>query len=156
MQCRHYVERMDNCNFQTFSQLFEYHNSIHIIKLNKDCWQNSQCSCNGWQKNYVCCHIPFVASKEPLCDFTFKDIILKMPLEKKKKRGRKENTKPALLHQPHGETYKLKEIQVDENDDQIKTPSPPPSKRGRKQLSTKQLQVPQSIDKRETRSSKKL
>ena len=71
-------------------------------------------------------------------------------------RGRKGNTKPALQHQPHGDTYKLKEIQVDENDDQIKTPSSPPSKRGRKQLSTKQLQVQQSIDKRETRSSKKL
>jgi len=90
-QCRDYVSKMERCQFQNFSELFSVADSINMVKLNLNSWRKSQCSCHIWQKNYNCFHVPFVASKEPKCDFTFKEIILQMPLQQKKKRKKRKN-----------------------------------------------------------------
>jgi hypothetical protein len=88
-QCRDYVSKMERCQFKNFSELFSVADSINMVKLNLNSWRKSQCSCHIWQKNYNCFHVPFVASKEPKCDFTFKEIILQMPLQQKKKEEEK-------------------------------------------------------------------
>jgi hypothetical protein len=78
----------------------------------------NQCNCAIWQKHYYCNHVPYVATKKPLCNFTFKDIALHFPLEKKKKRERKDKTRPALQHQPSQACIQPKEIQVDEENEE--------------------------------------
>jgi hypothetical protein len=117
-KCRNYVTKMELCKFKTFSDLFDYANKIHVVKLNLNNWKNSQCNCAIWQKNYYCNHVPYVASKEPLCNFTFKDIALHLPLEKKKKRRRKDKTRPRLQHQPSQACMQPKEIQVDDENEE--------------------------------------
>jgi hypothetical protein len=66
-ECRNYVTKMELCKFKNFSDLFDYANKIHVVKLNLNNGKNRQCNCAIWQKNYYCNHVPYVASKEPLC-----------------------------------------------------------------------------------------
>ena len=76
LQCRDYLDKLERCPVKTFSELFSFADSIRMVKLNFNCWKNSQCNCSSWQKNYTCFHVPYVACKETQCDFSFNEIIL--------------------------------------------------------------------------------
>ena len=70
-----------------------------MVKLNTSCWELSECNCNFWQKNYKCFHIVMCAYREPSCSFKFDAILLLLPCERTKKKGRKKNLTPALTRQ---------------------------------------------------------
>ncbi len=110
-QCREYLLRIKDCNFtlqdknnhpkhlDKFDQFFVAVNKIRMVKLNLQCWEQSECNCNFWNKNYKCFHIVLCAFRETKCKFNFDDILLLLPCEKKKSRGAKSKSKPALLRQ---------------------------------------------------------
>lgn len=49
-KCREYLDKIKRCDFDSFDKMFEYINSIRVIKLDASCWQLSECSCKYWMK----------------------------------------------------------------------------------------------------------
>jgi hypothetical protein len=98
-KCREYLAKIKSYDFDCFDRMFCYINSIRVVKLNLSCWEMSECSCRYWLKDYKCFHIASVAHRETACSFSFRSIILSLPLERKRDRGTKVTTKPALMRQ---------------------------------------------------------
>ena len=96
-ECREYLKNIDSCSFKTFDEMTEYVNSIRLIEIDVESWQLSKCTCWFWLKNFKCNHVIAISTRLSLCNFS--SIIMVMPLEKKRKPGRKPLTKPALMHQ---------------------------------------------------------
>jgi hypothetical protein len=100
--------------------MFEYMNSIRVVKLNLSCWEMSECSCKYWLKDYKCFHIVSVAHRESACSFSLQSIVLSLPLERKRDRGAKSSTKSALIRQSLDQrdiTTKAIAIQHDSDDE---------------------------------------
>ena len=77
-----------------FDDFIDYNMGVRIIKLDKENWVNSKCSCGWYSKNYNCFHLIVVAVNQKLVQIPieFKDV----PIERKAKRGRKAKAKQAL------------------------------------------------------------
>ncbi|RNA13927.1 hypothetical protein BpHYR1_045147 [Brachionus plicatilis] len=66
-------------------------NSIRIVKVNRENWKLSSCTCSYWLKNYYCCHS--IACCYRLKLMNFYDIGMDIPLNNKPKRGAKKKTR---------------------------------------------------------------
>ena len=77
-----------------FDDLIDYNRGVRLVKLNKESWTDSTCSCGWYLKNYNCYHLIVVAFNENLVQIPndYKDV----PIERKPKRGRKAKAKEAL------------------------------------------------------------
>ena len=77
-----------------FDDLIDYNRGVRLVKLNKESWTDSTCSCGWYLKNYNCYHLIVVAVNENLVQIPnhYKDV----PIERKPKRGRKAKAKEAL------------------------------------------------------------
>jgi hypothetical protein len=119
-KCREYLSKVKGCDFECFDRMFEYMNSIRVVKLNLSCWEMSECSCKYWLKDYKCFHIVSVAHRESACSFSLQSIVLSLPLERKRDRGAKSSTKSALIRQSLDQrdiTTKAIAIQHDSDDE---------------------------------------
>ncbi|RNA03432.1 hypothetical protein BpHYR1_033455 [Brachionus plicatilis] len=67
-----------------FDQFVLLNRFIKRVKLNKDDWQLSTCTCKNCLKNYLCKHIVAMAVKTKLTeiDFSFRDIGMKKKRER--------------------------------------------------------------------------
>jgi hypothetical protein len=45
-----FLNNMEKLNFSTLSTLFDIVHSVHIIRMNTDVWELSECSCSKWLK----------------------------------------------------------------------------------------------------------
>ena len=79
------------CDFDSY---IEYFRKVRIIKLDKENWAKSICSCSWYLKNYSCYHLIAVAAHEKLVEIPIE--YKNVPLGAKPKRGRKAKAKSAL------------------------------------------------------------
>jgi hypothetical protein len=77
-----------------FDTYIEYFRRVRIIKLDRENWAKSSCSCSWYLKNYSCYHLIAVATHEKLVEIPieFKNVAL----EAKPAKGRKPKAKKAL------------------------------------------------------------
>ena len=71
--------------------------SVKMIKLDRDNWAKSKCSCSWFQKNYFCYHIIALAVNEKLVEIPLEYKLV--VIESKPKRGRKPKAKVGLVRQ---------------------------------------------------------
>ena len=93
--CRDYLKKNDQLDFSSFDQLEEHQQNLHTIKINQKQWQLSECTCYTWSKNLKCKHVIAIASRLNLCSFD--QIAMNLPLEPKKRRGRRPKRGAALI-----------------------------------------------------------
>ena len=79
------------CDFDSY---IEYFRKVRIIKLDKENWAKSICSCSWYLKKYSCYHLIAVAAHEKLVEIPIE--YKNVPLGAKPKRGRKAKAKSAL------------------------------------------------------------
>ncbi len=105
-------------------------NSILQITINNLSWENSECTCSIWLKNYKCNHVITIACRLKLCDFT--TVAMAQPIGMKRRKGRPKNTTTALIRQP-SETVDLANQNISEDEEECEpVPSQSqPAKRGR-------------------------
>ena len=92
--CRALLLQNNECNFDTFDNLIEVQQNIYFIKLNFVQWELSECTCYYWLKNFKCKHVISIAALKDLV--SFESIAMNLPLEPKKRRGRRKMRKTAL------------------------------------------------------------
>ena len=82
-----------------FNDFMEYFKAVRLIKLNKENWVRSKCSCGWFLKNYYCYHLIAVAKNEGLVEIPLecKDV----NIEAKPPKGRKPKAKLALQKNAH-------------------------------------------------------
>ena len=82
-----------------FDDFIDYNMGVRIIKLDKENWVNSKCSCGWYLKNYNCYHLIVVAVNQKLVQIPidYKDVPNQKSKKRKSKRGRKAKAKLALL-----------------------------------------------------------
>ncbi|CAF1030526.1 unnamed protein product [Brachionus calyciflorus] len=80
-----------------FDLLMNYRKKIKVIDFNQTNWANSKCSCWFYLKNYHCYHIIALAVNFELV--TIPKRFIKTAIEPKKKVGRTEKAKQALVKQ---------------------------------------------------------
>ena len=100
--------------------------------MNKDLWENSNCTCPDWMKNYKCNHIIAISCRLKLCDFT--TIAMVQPIGMKRRKGRPKNTMPSLIRQPVetvAEEVANQHISDDEEEPEYMPLQSQPAKRGR-------------------------
>ena len=54
---RKFAKDITDCKWSSFEKMMQDINQIRMIKLNKEEWENSECTCSFWQKNYKCNHV---------------------------------------------------------------------------------------------------
>jgi hypothetical protein len=125
-KCREYVEKVKTCDFDCFDKMFEYINSIHVVKLNLSSWELSECNCSFWMKDYMCYHIVSVAHRETTCKFSLHNLALSLPLQRKRDKGAKSSTKPALIRQSIDQRDEVaREVAIEhESDDDTRESDP--------------------------------
>ncbi len=133
-ECSAYLTAIRDLKFSQLNPFLETVHSIHILRMNADKWELSECSCSNWLKNYKCSHMIATAVRLQLT--TWNPIFLDLPLEKKNKRGARKKTKPALIRQSIDVCAtvapRLIEISTeDEADDEPLVSVSIPKKRGR-------------------------
>jgi hypothetical protein len=100
--------------FNDFDDMYKYIESIRVIKFDNQTWELSECECIDWHKNYKCDHIVMVALGMNAINLT--QIIMDLPLEKKRAPGRKNATKSALVRQSTEAPVRgIDEVVVDAN-----------------------------------------
>jgi hypothetical protein len=95
--CIEFFDHLENCYSDNFDDFMAKILSVSYIKFNEDNWKLSVCSCNSWSKNFICCHVIYVAVKERLAFYP--EIAKDLPISKKGKRGRPPLNANALLQQ---------------------------------------------------------
>jgi hypothetical protein len=97
LECKVYLAKLQSCDFGTLKDLVTTTHSIRVVKLNKDEWKLSECTCSDWHKSYKCHHVIATAVRMNLANF--QPIFMSLPMERKITRGRKKAAKPALMRQ---------------------------------------------------------
>ena len=67
---------------------------MNAVHFDQNSWKQSDCTCSTFQKNYICHHIIFLATRYGCCSIPLKYQTVK--IKAKKKRGRKKKAKSAL------------------------------------------------------------
>ena len=97
-ECRQYLKDVEECKWTDFDEMIQSIQKIRIIKLCNDEWENSECTCPSWQKDYKCNHVISLASRLRLASFA--TVAYSIPLQHKRKRGKPKSTASALSIQP--------------------------------------------------------
>lgn len=53
---KRYLSDLESKTWTTFNEMISSLNSIRIVKVNRENWKLSSCTCSYWLKNYYCCH----------------------------------------------------------------------------------------------------
>ena len=114
----------------SFDEWIEKTNSIRVVRINTSTWELSECSCSYWQKNFKCNHVIAIAARLNLCNFA--TIALLLPLERKRKPGRKKATKPCLQRQSVDPTNVGKPPPIIDDKDDQEEPAPEKTKKANK------------------------
>ena len=151
-QCREITQQMDECLYDDFDDMVIQINEIRMVKLNLECWENSECNCENWLKFYKCNHIISLAARLKLCSFA--QVAYSIPILHKRKRGQPAKTASALLRQPNEIQA---EVGVEECpsslQESVPIPEPMPKKRGRPK---KIANMPEDRENVPPRASKRL
>jgi hypothetical protein len=62
-ECDEFIAKLNNTQFNDFEELFALRDSIHLIDINKEIWQNSSCTCLYYLKNNICHHVIVICEK---------------------------------------------------------------------------------------------
>ena len=130
-ECKDYLNSLKVMPWLTLDDMLLNVNSILQIKININCWENSECSCGAWLKNYKCNHVIAISCRLKLCDFT--TVAMAQPIGMKRRKGRPKSTMPALIRQPT-ETVDIANqlISEEEEEDEHTPPLLQPAKKKRK------------------------
>jgi hypothetical protein len=52
-KCKQYIQRIQSCAFVSLDELFQQVHAVHVVKINKEEWKLSECSCKHRQKNHI-------------------------------------------------------------------------------------------------------
>ncbi|RNA45130.1 hypothetical protein BpHYR1_022749 [Brachionus plicatilis] len=127
---KQYLSDLESKTWTTFDEMISSLNSIRIVKVNRENWKLSSCTCSYWLKNYYCCHS--IACCYRLKLMNFNDIGMDIPLNYKPKRGAKKKTRSCLQHQPF-DCIQNEENAILESDQDSDIESEPTPKSSKKQ-----------------------
>ena len=89
----------ENLQWQTFDEFVTNESEMWCIKLNRENWSQSKCSCHYFSKNIKCKHIIGIAARERIENCIIPLAAKSIPLGQKRKRGAPTKNKPALIVQ---------------------------------------------------------
>lgn len=119
-KCKEYLKYIEDISNETdFDTLIYKSDEIKVVKLNKEVWENSECSCKYWHKNLKCSHIIALACR--LKKASYVEVAYSAPLTSKRKVGRPKDTASALQVQSN-------ELQVEEGVSVYQSPVKSPVK----------------------------
>ena len=98
-ECRQFIKNIENFKWFSFDAMIFDINRIRVIKLNREEWENSECTCSHWQKNYKCNHVISLATRLRLASFS--TVAYSIPLQHKRKKGAPKKMASALVIQPN-------------------------------------------------------
>jgi hypothetical protein len=93
-----YLKLLKDCSWTSFDEMIKSLTKYNLVKLDRNLWESSICSCYYWLKNRKCYHVVAAAYRVKLCNFS--DICMDQLIEPNRKRGAPEKNKPALMIQP--------------------------------------------------------
>ncbi len=102
--------KFTDCKWSSFDKMMQDINRIRMIKLNKEEWENSECTCSFWQKNYKCNHVISLATRLRLASFS--TVAYSIPLQHKRKKGAPKKMASALVIQPNDDLQEEEGVQV--------------------------------------------
>ena len=120
--CLVHLEKLKKMAWISLDDMLAEVNSITEIKINKLTWENSECSCAAWLKNYKCIHIIAISCRLELCHFS--TVAMAQTIGMKRRQGRPKNTFPALRHQPQ-ETVNATNQEITEDEEEIEEEDEP-------------------------------
>ena len=110
--CESYLNEEQQQKWKNFDEMVSFLESLHIVQVDSNSWQQSKCTCASWVKNLKCNHVISVCYRlyksKKLSDQEFMTAVMNLPIEPNRKRGRPALTTQAELRQPN-------EAQNDEN-----------------------------------------
>ena len=68
-EIRQHLQEIKAGDCSTFDEWIAKLNSIHIVNIDMDTWELSECSCYYWHKHFMCNHVIAIAARLNLCDF---------------------------------------------------------------------------------------
>ena len=68
-ECLDFIRNLITLPFDSIYELLTQTKKIHMIRLNKENWKKSFCSCSGFMSNFICPHIIAVAARKNLHEF---------------------------------------------------------------------------------------
>jgi hypothetical protein len=113
IRCESYINEEQKQKWKDFDEMVSFMQSLHVVQVDFNSWQQSKCSCASWVKNLKCNHVISVCYRlyksKKLSDQDFITAVMNLPIEPNRKRGRPTLTTQAELRQPN-------EAQNEEND----------------------------------------
>ena len=97
-QCIDWFEQRDFKDWPSFDDFIKHTKQLRFIKINKDNYKMSECSCSTWCKYYKCKHMIDLCSRLGL--ITYEDRHKSIPIGANRRRGNPGKTKGSLMHQP--------------------------------------------------------
>lgn len=66
IECFNFINNLINLPFKSFDELSNQTRKFHVIRLNRENWKRSSCSCSDYVENYICVHIIATAVRNNL------------------------------------------------------------------------------------------
>ena len=66
IECFNFVNSLINLPFRSLDELSTQTKKIHVIRLNRENWKMSSCSCSDYVECYICVHIIATAVRNNL------------------------------------------------------------------------------------------
>jgi len=87
--------KFDILNFDSFNSYINCYKKVHIVKFNREKWENSKCTCWYFLKKYHCYHVFVKAVNEHIISVPtqFRNV----KIGQKPKLGRKPKAKKGML-----------------------------------------------------------
>jgi len=105
IRCESYINEEQKQKWKDFDEMVSFMQSLHVVQVDFNSWQQSKCSCASWVKNLKCDHVISVCYRlyksKKLSDQDFITAVMNLPIEPNRKRGRPALTTQAELRQPN-------------------------------------------------------
>lgn len=62
-ECKEFLSRLKKCEMKSLGELLSFIETIYILEIDENHWENSKCSCKSWLKDLKCCHMIAIASR---------------------------------------------------------------------------------------------
>lgn len=99
--CAAWFEKRDFADWPDYDSFIKHARKMRVVKLNKENYKLSECSCPTWCKYYKCKHMIDLCSRLGLLNYDSR--VRSIPIGANRRRGAPSKTKGALVFQPNEE-----------------------------------------------------
>ena len=99
--CASWFEKRDFGDWPDYDSFIQHSRKMRVVKVNKENYKMSECSCPTWCKYYKCKHMIDLCSRLGL--FNYDARVKSIPIGANRRRGNPGKTKGAFIFQPSDE-----------------------------------------------------